>query len=123
MTESGYVHLVRDEVQIDEKSMLSVVVGSRITSLSRVHLMQLIRETSNGNVEKNFIYCDTDSVHTLCEYNNCDDKELGKLKKQYLDWFLVQSMKILLIQHCFESTLDVSHKEFLFVPYLDFSKL
>ena len=82
LTETGYVHLVKDEPEIDEKSMLSVVVGSRITSLSRVHLMELIRKTSKGNPEKNFIYCDTDSVHTLCEYDDCDDKELGKLKNE-----------------------------------------
>lgn len=78
--ETGAVHLVKHGKEVDEKSMLSVVVGSRITALSRVHLMTYIRETSKGNVKENFIYCDTDSVHTLCEYDNCDDKKLGMLK-------------------------------------------
>ena len=81
--ETGCVHLVKKGTEIDEKSMLSVVVGSRITALARVHLMTLIRLSSNGNVRRNFCYCDTDSVHSLCEFtdtNYVDDKELGKLK-------------------------------------------
>lgn len=81
--ETGCVHLVKKGKQIDEKAMLSVVVGSRITALARVHLCTLIRLSSNGNVIDNFCYCDTDSVHSLCKFddvNYVDDKELGKLK-------------------------------------------
>lgn len=82
-TETGCVHLVKKGSEIDEKSMLSVVVGSRITALARVHLLTLIRLSSNGDVQKNFCYCDTDSVHSLCKFDDekyVDDKELGKLK-------------------------------------------
>lgn len=78
--ETGAVHLVKKRTETDEKSMLSVVVGSRITALARVHLLTYIREICHGDVKENFIYCDTDSVHALCEYDNCDEKELGKMK-------------------------------------------
>ena len=78
--ETGAVHLVKHGKEIDEKSMLSVVVGSRITALARVHLMWYIRTICRGDVKNNFIYCDTDSVHALCDYDDCDDKELGKVK-------------------------------------------
>lgn len=80
LSPQGYVHLVKGDTEIDEKSMLSVVVGSRITSLARVHLMQYIRTICKGNVQDNFIYCDTDSVHALVPYEDTDDKELGKMK-------------------------------------------
>ena len=81
--ETGCVHLVKKGNEIDDKSMLSVVVGSRITALARVHLLTLIRLSTNGNVKDNFCYCDTDSCHTNFEFTDpkyVDDKELGKLK-------------------------------------------
>lgn len=88
LSEKGYVHLVDnvDEngnkiVDIDENSMLSVVVGSRITALARVSLMQFIRNIC-GNVKENFLYCDTDSVHSLRDFNDTDDSELGKMKNE-----------------------------------------
>lgn len=88
LSEAGYVHLVNkvDEngnkvVDIDENAMLSVVVGSRITALSRVSLMKFIREIC-GNVKENFLYCDTDSVHSLVYYDNCDEHELGMMKNE-----------------------------------------
>lgn len=79
MSPQGYVRLVKEGEELDEKSMLSVVVGSRITALARCHLMKYIREIC-GNVKKNFIYCDTDSVHALTEFKDTDDSELGKMK-------------------------------------------
>ena len=82
LAEQGYVHLVQGETEVDENSMLSVVVGSRVTALARVMLMQYIRATSQGDVAKNFIYCDTDSVHTLCPYDDTDSKILGKMKNE-----------------------------------------
>ena len=77
---TGAVHLVKQGTEIDENAMLSVVVGSRITALARCHLLWYIRTICRGDVKNNFIYCDTDSVHALCEYDNCDDKALGKMK-------------------------------------------
>lgn len=82
MTPNGYVHFKKFDVEIDTKSMLSVLVGSRITALSRVALMRYIREICHENVKDNFCYCDTDSVHALCEYLDTDDKELGKMKNE-----------------------------------------
>lgn len=80
LSEDGYCHLVKDGEEIDEKGMLSVLVGSRITALSRVLLMYYIRTICKDNPKKYFIYCDTDSVHALCPYDDCDDSELGKMK-------------------------------------------
>ena len=82
LADEGYVHLVEKGIDIDEDAMLSVLVGSRVTALSRVHLLSAIRDTSKGNVAKNFIYCDTDSVHTLCEYDKVDNRKLGWLKNE-----------------------------------------
>ena len=78
--EDGYVQLHKGEVEIDENNMMNVYVGSRISALSRVHLMYYMRTICKGNVKENFVYCDTDSVHALLPYNKCDDKELGKMK-------------------------------------------
>lgn len=77
---TGSVHLAKKGVEVDEKSMLSVVVGSRITALARCHLMWYIRTICKGDVLNNFVYCDTDSVHALTPYDDCDDRELGKMK-------------------------------------------
>lgn len=80
LQEGGYVALVKGEVETDEKGMLSVVVGSRVTALARVCLMEYIRLICRNNPKKYFIYCDTDSVHALLSYNDTDDKALGKMK-------------------------------------------
>lgn len=82
LSDKGYVVLEKTGSEEDEKSMLSVVVGSRITALARVCLMEYIRKISNGKVKDNFIYCDTDSVHALTEYKDTDYKELGKMKNE-----------------------------------------
>lgn len=82
LSEDGYVHLNQLETKKDTKSMLSVLVGSRVTALARVCLMKYIREICHENVKDNFIYCDTDSVHALTEYDKTDDKELGKMKNE-----------------------------------------
>lgn len=82
LSENGYVHYVNKGYKKDEKGMLSVIVGSRITALSRVSLMKYIRLICNNNPKKNFLYCDTDSVHALTEYKNCDDTKLGEMKNE-----------------------------------------
>lgn len=82
LSEQGYVHYVRTGVEIDEKGMLSVLVGSRITALARVSLLQYTRLICQENVKDNFIYCDTDSVHALKEYTDTDSKALGKMKNE-----------------------------------------
>lgn len=82
LTADGYVHLAHYGTKTDTKSMLSVLVGSRITALARVSLMRYIREICHEDVKNNFLYCDTDSVHALTEYGDTDDKELGKMKNE-----------------------------------------
>ncbi len=82
LSEDGYIHLVKSDTEIDEKGMMSVLVGSRITALSRVLLMKYIRLICKNNPKKYFIYCDTDSVHATCKYDDTDDKELGKMKNE-----------------------------------------
>ena len=82
LCEEGYIHLVHGKETIDEKSLMSILVGSRITSLARVQLMEYIRKICKGNPKKYFLYCDTDSVHALCDYEDTDDKELGKMKSE-----------------------------------------
>ena len=61
---------------------MSVLVGSRITAMARVQLMEYIRKICKGNPKKYFLYCDTDSVHALCDYEDTDAKELGKMKSE-----------------------------------------
>lgn len=80
LNEDGIVHLKKEEEVVDENSMLNVVIGSRVTALSRVALMNFILEITNNNPKQNFCYCDTDSVLSLTKYDNTDDTELGKMK-------------------------------------------
>lgn len=82
LSEDGYVHLVKGETKIDEKKIMSVLLGSRITALARASLMYYIRTICKNNPRQNFIYCDTDSVHALCEFKDTDDKQLGKMKSE-----------------------------------------
>lgn len=82
LSEDGYIHLVKGETKIDEKKIMSVLLGSRITSLARTSLMYYIRTICKNNPKKYFVYCDTDSVHSLCEFKDTDDKELGKMKNE-----------------------------------------
>lgn len=80
LNEEGIATLYEIKRDVDESAMLSVLLGSRITALSRVDLMKNIRLICKDDVRNNFIYCDTDSIHTLLSYDKCDDKELGKYK-------------------------------------------
>lgn len=82
LSDNGYVHYVNNGVKKDTKGMLSVIVGSRITALSRVSLMKYIRLICKDNPKKYFLYCDTDSVHALLDYDNCDDTKLGEMKNE-----------------------------------------
>lgn len=82
LSEEGYMHLVKGETTIDEKALMSILVGSRITALARVQLMDYILKICKGNPKKYFIYCDTDSVHALCDFKDTNDTELGKMKNE-----------------------------------------
>ena len=76
----GIVHLVRSEMHEDTSSMMSIIVGSRVTSQARISLLKYIDEICQSNPKDNLIYCDTDSVHALTPYQDTDDKTLGKMK-------------------------------------------
>ena len=77
--DTGAVHLVRDGVEMDEKTMLAVWQGALITSMAHTFLLKSIRENC-PIPERDFIYCDTDSIHIFTEYKNADDYKLGEFK-------------------------------------------
>lgn len=82
-TETGAVHLVsKNENEIDETSMLSVVQGAYVTALARVWILSHIREICGEDVLHKLIYCDTDSVHVLAEYDKADPYSLGGFKNE-----------------------------------------
>lgn len=80
LNEDGISHLVKVRDEVDEKQMLSVLVGSRVTAMARVDLLKHIRDICKENPKQYFIYADTDSIASLLPYDKCDDKELGKYK-------------------------------------------
>lgn len=82
LSEEGYVHYVVKEEKTDTRNILSVVVGAYITALARTDLMKSIRKVCRENVKKNFIYCDTDSMHTFTNYIVTDPKILGMFKDE-----------------------------------------
>lgn len=81
LNESGVVTLVDDGDEIDDKCLLSVVVGAQITSMARVQLMRLIREICPVPA-RDFIYCDTDSIASFTQYAHPDAFTLGALKDE-----------------------------------------
>lgn len=82
-TETGAVHLVsKNENEVDESSMLSVVQGAYVTALARVWILSHIREICGEDVLHKLIYCDTDSVHVLAEYDKADPYTLGGFKNE-----------------------------------------
>ena len=80
LDESGVVHLVRENLHEDLNGMMSIIVGSRITSQARITLLRYIDAICDGNPKDNLLYCDTDSVHALKSFSDTDDKMLGKMK-------------------------------------------
>lgn len=81
--DTGAVHLIKLlEPDINESGMLSVIQGAYITCKARIWLLSHIREICNEDVKNNFIYCDTDSVHTFCDYAKADAHALGAFKNE-----------------------------------------
>lgn len=79
--ETGAVRLIDDGMKIDDDCILSVVLGALITSMARTQLMRLIREVCPVP-ERDFIYCDTDSIASFTQYANPDPYTLGALKDE-----------------------------------------
>lgn len=81
--DGGYLKTERYVLNMDERGenqLLSIYVGSRVTALARVNIAHFILKITQNNPKKYFIYMDTDSVHSLIEFKDTDDKELGKMK-------------------------------------------
>lgn len=79
--ETGAVVLVEDGGEIDEKVLLSVVLGAQITSMARCQLMRLVREICPVP-SRDLLYTDTDSIISLTPYAHPDAYTLGALKDE-----------------------------------------
>ena len=77
----GAVRLIDDGEEVDEKSIMNVYQGALITSMARVGLLREIR-TACPCPDTDFIYCDTDSIHTIKRHPNTDPYKLGMLKDE-----------------------------------------
>ena len=77
----GAVRLVYDPDEIDDSSIMNVIQGAYITSLARIGLMRAIRATCPVPA-RDFVYCDTDSIHTFTPSADTDPYILGKLKDE-----------------------------------------
>jgi hypothetical protein len=77
LNENGIVHLVQDDTKTENDKFMNVIVASYITALARIDLLKTIREM--GDVANNFIYCDTDSIHSFKELPGhlIDNRKLG----------------------------------------------
>lgn len=78
--DTGAVHFVQDEVEQDDSASMSVLVGSLVTSFARCYILGKIREIHGDKMKQDFMYIDTDSIHTFRQYDNADAIALGGLK-------------------------------------------
>ncbi len=78
--ETGAIHFVREETEIDLSSAMNVAVGALITCVARCYILSKIREVCAGNIKRKFVYIDTDSIHAFASYDKADAFALGGLK-------------------------------------------
>ena len=79
--ETGAIHFVVDKTELEEKGSMNVAVGALITAYARVYILSKIREVcGEGQVERLFVYIDTDSIHAFAPYDKADAYALGGLK-------------------------------------------
>lgn len=78
--ETGAIHFVRDEEEIDAGASMSVAVGALVTSYARCYILSKIREVCGQDIKHNFVYIDTDSIHAFSPYDKADSFALGGLK-------------------------------------------
>ena len=78
--ETGAIHFVREEAEIDLSSVMNVAVGALITCFARCYILSKIREVCAGNIKQKFVYIDTDSIHAFATYDKADAFALGGLK-------------------------------------------
>lgn len=78
--ETGAIHFVVDETELEEKSAMNVAIGALITAYARVYILSKIREVCGEEIAKRFVYIDTDSIHAFAPYDKADAYALGGLK-------------------------------------------
>lgn len=78
--DTGAIHFVRDEVEIDAGASMNVVIGALITAVARCYILSKIREVCDGDIKHKFVYIDTDSIHAFASYDKADAFKLGGLK-------------------------------------------
>ena len=80
--DGGYVHLIQDGAETDEKAILSVLMGAYDTAKARCALMETMIKICKGaqNTLEHIFYCDTDSIQSDLEYPDPDPYTLGGWK-------------------------------------------
>lgn len=78
--ETGAIHFVREETEIDLSSSMNVAIGALITCVARCYILSKIREVCKGDIKHKFVYIDTDSIHAFASYDKADAFALGGLK-------------------------------------------
>ncbi len=79
--ETNAVHFVETGIEENESSAMNVVIGSLVTAIARCYILSKIREICGEfNIEKTFVYIDTDSIHAFADYGKADAFVLGGLK-------------------------------------------
>lgn len=79
--ETGAIHFVREEAEIDANGAMSVLVGALVTAFARAFILSKIREICGPyGIDKTFVYIDTDSIHAFAPYDKADAFKLGGLK-------------------------------------------
>ena len=79
--ETGKVKYIKSDIQSMKKYYLPIAIA--ITSYAHLYIDNAINATGI----ENFVYCDTDSIHTLgtLPKNMIDDKKLGKFKLESIE--------------------------------------
>lgn len=66
----------------DEKALMQVVQGARITAGGRCMLLRACRDICGREVSDRLLYTDTDSIHAIGEAPHTSETELGALKRE-----------------------------------------
>ena len=77
--DTGAIHFVRDEVEVDAGASMNVAIGALITAVARCYILSKIREVCD-DIKHKFVYIDTDSIHAFASYDKADAFKLGGLK-------------------------------------------
>ena len=78
--ETGAIHFIRDEIEVDLKASMNVAIGALVTCYARCYILSKIREVCGNDIKHKFVYIDTDSIHAFASYDKADPYTLGGLK-------------------------------------------